>query len=239
LRKNLQLLEELQRIDLKIDELRREKEGMLSEVAALELEEEGARRLVAEKKSELETLEADKLALEGNLATEADNIVRSETRQKELKTQKEFQAVAKEVSTARKLKNELEEQILQKLGLAEALNAEIDGMEANLQSLSDNLASRKGGVQARIDQMQAAIAADQATREATAKGIPASALKRYNLLREKRQGIAVVEARDGYCLGCNMNLPPQLYNSLYKVTELVNCPHCQRVLFLHNEQGEK
>ncbi|HEU0265389.1 MAG TPA: C4-type zinc ribbon domain-containing protein [Geobacterales bacterium] len=42
--------------------------------------------------------------------------------------------------------------------------------------------------------------------------------------------MALAEARDGSCLGCNLNLPPQLYNSLFRYEDLVTCPHCQRVL---------
>jgi predicted nucleic acid-binding Zn-ribbon protein len=56
------------------------------------------------------------------------------------------------------------------------------------------------------------------------------------MLREQRRGIAVVEARDGSCLGCNMQLPPQLYNSLFRGDDLITCPHCQRVLVLRREE---
>ena len=48
----------------------------------------------------------------------------------------------------------------------------------------------------------------------------------------------IAEARNGSCLGCNMNLPPQVFNSLYKVDNLVVCPHCQRMLFLRPQAEE-
>jgi predicted nucleic acid-binding Zn-ribbon protein len=60
--------------------------------------------------------------------------------------------------------------------------------------------------------------------------------KRYEKLREGRRGVAVAEARAGGCMGCNMQLPPQMYNNLYKGEELITCPHCQRILVLKQEQ---
>jgi predicted nucleic acid-binding Zn-ribbon protein len=232
----LKLLGELQEIDLKVDSLQGEKEGLLAEIATLEQQVAGVQSEIASKNGELTELDEEKQRLEESLAAETDNIARSETRLKEIKTQKEYQAVSKEVSTAKKLKAELEEQILQKIAQIEELRGDIAGREENLMALEENVAGQKGEVQKKIEQLEAAIAADSAVREAAAKGLPASVLRRYGLLREQRRGIAVVEAKDGYCLGCNMQLPPQLYNTLFRGDDLITCPHCQRVLLLRREE---
>ena len=88
----------------------------------------------------------------------------------------------------------------------------------------------------RISTLEAQIAADAAVRTETVKGLPASIVNRYEKLREARRGLAVVEARNGNCMGCNMNIPPQLYNNLFRGDELIACPHCQRILVLRQEQ---
>ena len=139
MRQKLTLLDELQEIDLKADGLRGEKEVLLGEVAALEQRVSGAREAIAVKNAELEATLADKEVQEGNLAVEGENIIRSEARLKEIKTQKEYQAVSKEIGTAKKLTTELEEQILQKSAQAEELQGEIAGEEENLQALEQNI----------------------------------------------------------------------------------------------------
>ncbi|HEY6839182.1 MAG TPA: C4-type zinc ribbon domain-containing protein [Geobacteraceae bacterium] len=235
MQKNLKVLTELQEIDLKADGLRGEKEVVLGEIAALEQKLNEAAEAVAAKNAELETVQAEKDDVEANLATEVDNIVRSEARLKEIKTQKEYQAVSKEITSAKKLKQELEEQALQKLARADEIKGEIAAMEADLKALEENSAARKADLDARVGELDAAIATDNAAREAAVKSLPASVMKRYNTLRVQRRGIAVVEARDGSCLGCNMQLPPQLYNSLFRGDDLITCPHCQRVLVLKIE----
>jgi predicted nucleic acid-binding Zn-ribbon protein len=235
LQKHLKTLEELQEIDLKADGLHGEKEVVLGEIAALEQRVAEAQAALAAKNAEIEALTAEKEELDANLVVEGENIVRSETRLKEIKTQKEYQAVSKEITSARKLTQELEEQVLQKLGRAEELRGEVAAMETDLKALEENTSAQKAELTARVEQLEAEVAADAAAREAAVKSLPASVMKRYNTLRVQRRGIAVVEARDGSCLGCNMQLPPQLYNSLFRGDDLITCPHCQRVLVLKLE----
>ncbi len=235
--KNLKLLAELQIIDLKLDNRNSEKEKLLKEISGLDEKLEAARADITVKRAEMDEIELGKKELEENLESETDNIARSEVRLKEIKTQKEYQAVSKEVSAAKKVKAELEEQILQKITRVDELNAEITTMDEALKSLEENIDSRKAETQQKIDEIESGISADIAGRESMVDDIQPSLMKRYAMLREKRQGLAVVEARNGSCLGCNMNLPPQIYNNLYKTENIVTCPHCQRLLFLRQDDG--
>jgi uncharacterized protein len=235
LRNNLKLLDELQSIDLKIDSCNGEKEALLEEIAALDTKVAEAQSAIAAKKEELALLNEDKEKLEEGIAAELENITRSESHQKEIKTQKEYQAVSREIATAKKLSAELEEQLLQKIGQADELNVAINGIVETLSVLEQNITVQKVEVQGKISRLEEAINCDAAEREAIAKGLPAMMLRRYGILREQRRGVAVVEARDGSCLGCNMQLPPQLYNTLFRGEELITCPHCQRMLVLRQE----
>jgi predicted nucleic acid-binding Zn-ribbon protein len=235
LRNNLKSLYELQEIDLRIDGLDGEKGQLLSEAQALEAKLTEAREKIAARREEAEALETEKVALEANLASENDNIVRSESHLKEIKTQKEYQAVSKEISGAKKLIVELEEQLLQKINAIEEIGADVAKKEAELAELEQNVALQQGEVQRKVETLESGIAADAATREETIKGLPASVMKRYSRLRDQRRGIAVVEAKEGNCMGCNMHLPPQLYNTLFRADDVLTCPHCQRILVLRQE----
>jgi predicted nucleic acid-binding Zn-ribbon protein len=235
LQKSLKLLVELQEIDLKADGLRGEKEAVLAEVSALEQKLQDVRDALAAKQEELGSLLTEKEELEQNLATETENIVRSETRLKDIKTQKEYQAVSKEISSAKKLKGELEEQLLQKIGRLDDLRGETSAMESDIKALEANTAAQKTVLEDGVARLEQEITADLIVREAKVKGLPASVMKRYATLRIQRKGVAVVEAREGSCIGCNMQLPPQLYNLLFRGEELITCPHCHRVLVLKQD----
>lgn len=237
MKKRLEMLEQLQEIDYQIDALKKDQCGLHDEMNEIEQGLGIAREELADLNGRVALLEQEKLELENGLAAEQDNIQRSETNMKEIKTNKEFQAVGREITTARKQVAELEEQILKKVGLIEELNSAIAEKSANLAELEQNSSRRRDEKQSAINGLQENIDADTSRREEIVKTLPASLLKRYSTLREQRRGQAVAFARDGYCLGCNMNLPPQLFNTLYRADELISCPHCQRVLILKLNQG--
>jgi len=236
--KNVMILAQLQEIDLKIDSSRGETQALKSEIDTLEAQAEEKKLEIAQQKTELCAIEEEKQILEENLATESDSIARSEERLREIKTQKEYQAVSKEIAAAKKVKADLEDQILQKITRSDELNAIVAEKESNLQEFEANASARKSELQSRIDQLEAAASDVKAARDETAKSVLPSMLKRYETLREKRQGVAIAEAKGGSCLGCNMNLPPQLFNSLFKEDTYITCPHCQRLLYMRNEAGD-
>lgn len=235
LRKNLKTLDEMQEIDLRLDGIEGVRNSLLAEMDALDQTVAAARQDILAKEGEITALDEERQGVESTLAVEADNIVRSESRLKEIKTQKEYVAVSKEIGVAKKMKVELEEQLLQKIGQLEELKGAVSESQGNLASLEENISARKAEVQAKVDDLDHELAADRIAREEKVKTLSPAILKRYATLRKMRRGLAVVEARDGSCLGCNMNLPPQLYNSLHRGEELIFCPHCQRMLVLKQQ----
>jgi len=43
--------------------------------------------------------------------------------------------------------------------------------------------------------------------------------------------VGLVAVIEGSCSGCNMKLPPQLYNILQRVESVEQCPSCQRIIY--------
>lgn len=236
MKKKLDMLEELQEVDQLIDTLRAAQNGLQSELGGINQGVDAAGEEVAILETSLAQLESEKGELEKTHAAELENIARSETNMKEIKTNKEFQAVGREITAARKQVADLEEQLLQKIGQIEELSVEIAAKKSRCDELAENSAQRIVVKQAEIDKIQSDIDADIDRRESVAKELPASLVKKFTILREQRRGQALAIARDGYCMGCNMHLPPQLYNNLYKHEELLACPHCQRILILKLQQ---
>jgi len=239
LKKRLEMLEQLQEIDYLIDNLKTARNGLTGEIGGIEQALIDARQELAALESRVAQLGLEKDELEASQAVEQENIRRSETNMREIKTNKEYQAVGREIAAARKQSAEIEEQTQQKLAQINELNTEIAALKDTLYELEQNTTLRRDEKQAEIDKIQQDMDGDLARREAIAKELPAGMVKRYNALREQRRGQAIAIARDGYCLGCNMNLPPQLYNSLFKGDEMISCPHCQRVLILKQQQTQE
>ena len=236
MKKKLEMLEELQEVDQKIDALKVVKNGLQAELSGINQGVDAAREELALLEAGLAQLESEKGELEITHAAELENIARSETNMKEIKTNKEFQAVGREITAARKQVTDIEEQLLQKIGRIEEISGELAAKKSRCDELAENSAQRVVAKQAEIDKIQSNIDADIVRRESVTREIPDSLVKKFTILREQRRGQALAIARGGYCMGCNMHLPPQLYNDLYKYEELLTCPHCQRILILKLQQ---
>ena len=237
MKKKLEMLEELQEIDQMIDTLKDAQIGLQAELDTISGELESARAEVQVVEERLALLEQQKGELDTNHSAELDNIARSETNMKEIKTNKEFQAVGREITAARKQVTELEELVLQKIAQIDEITGELTTRKSQLVELEENSAQRTTEKQAEIARVQKDMDADSARRGTLTQQMPASLAKRYDTLRVQRRGRALAIAREGYCQGCNMHLPPQLYNNLFKCDELLTCPHCQRILILKQQQA--
>jgi predicted nucleic acid-binding Zn-ribbon protein len=141
-------------------------------------------------------------------------------------------AVLKEIDTAKKMNKDIEDQIRAKDGEIEVLKKEQEEKEGELASLREKVDSRDGEIAAVLAEYAQTEAEKGSQRDALLKDLPVQLRKRYQLLFDRRGGMAVVEARNGACLGCNMHLPPQLFNSLFQTQEIQSCPHCNRLLFV-------
>ncbi|CAH2032239.1 zinc ribbon domain-containing protein [Trichlorobacter ammonificans] len=239
MKKKLSLLEELQTLDRTIDDKCLAQTALRAEIAGNEQDVAAFRQAHETNLAQMADLERQKNELENALATELDNIKRSESHVKEIRTNKEFQAVGREISTARKQVGELEEQILGLTTRTDELRAVLEAQQAELLSREESgraVATEKSDM---IDSLQREVDAATAGREAIVSQLPANLVRRYQQLREQRRGQALAEVQGGSCLGCNMHLPPQLYNTLFRGDELLFCPHCQRILILKQEQAQQ
>ena len=100
---------------------------------------------------------------------------------------------------------------------------ELKGLRSSIEKDGEIARSKMAEVQKKIDALQV-------TRDKVAAGIRPDYLKRYGAIRMRR-GLAVATVRNGTCLGCNMNVPPQLYNTLQRGNTLETCPYCHRIIY--------
>jgi predicted nucleic acid-binding Zn-ribbon protein len=56
-------------------------------------------------------------------------------------------------------------------------------------------------------------------------------LHRYDAVKRRRMPALVAVMAPGTCQGCNMQVPPQLYNNLRSSLGTDFCPSCHRIIF--------
>jgi predicted nucleic acid-binding Zn-ribbon protein len=238
LRAQLERLVALQIVDLKIQEMERVKEEIPQRIASLEEEFRKEEESVQAERAELEKLQKERPQKEKDLEEEIDRVKKAEARVFEIKTNKEYQAVLKEIDNAKKLNRQREEEILGILERLEDMQNHLGKGEKSLEARRREYQRQVAELKQKAASFDEEMAGEVRQREEQEKAIPQDLLSKYHMLLEKRQGVAVAQVINGVCQACNMNLRPQLYIELQKQDTLIACPNCNRILFWENGSGK-
>jgi predicted nucleic acid-binding Zn-ribbon protein len=230
--KQLQLLRDLQELDTDKKVVENERQSGLDEQQTFKAELDRLQAMVDSLAGEISILEDEKGELQSAMSLEQENIERSEGRLPQIKTQKEYVAVLKEVDTAKKLSKELQTNIEGKNEILSSLNADKAEKDDELSKSTAEADARCAEIDDALSSVNEKLAKMESQRNVLLEELPNSLRKRYELLMARRGGVAVVEAQGGACLGCHMHLPPQMFNSLFVTNEILSCPHCNRLLFV-------
>ena len=231
----MNLLKELQEIDQEISSIEQGQKVYQGELDTFNSEASRVQDMLDELVAELGLLKKEEAQLQQDLLREKDNITRVEGRLPEIQTQKEYVAVLKEIDMAKKANRDLEEQLQAKQQEISVLEEDQLEKESELAAIKEKADARGAEISDLLSESEATLTKRKETRSAVAKDLPASLLRKYQTLFKRRGGLALALARNGACLGCNMQLPPQQYNSLLRVTEMQSCPHCNRLLYVEQE----
>lgn len=177
--------------------------------------------------------------LETELKENQNILDAADARIKKIKTNKEFLALQREIDIAKKRKADIEEHLLM---LMEKVETRTKERERILKTFEDDrtvLDVKRDKIMATQQELDDVIASLRANIDTLRVKVDANLLSKYDRIKEKRKGLVVVECVDGVCKGCNMHIPPQLYNELVRADKLIICPVCQRILYINTDTGDK
>ncbi|HZY78071.1 MAG TPA: C4-type zinc ribbon domain-containing protein [Cyclobacteriaceae bacterium] len=227
----LEALVKLQSIDSKLDELKKLRGDLPDEVQDLEDEMEGYRtrltRFEAEQKEVEDVIKKNKEGIK-----EAEKLVKKYgEQQKNVKNNREFDAITKEVEL-----QELEIQICEKRikeakEKIEQKKEEISKIETLIKERTEDLDSKKGELNNILGESQEEEKRLLAEREKAGKKIEDKLLKYYERLRANlSNGLAVVRVVRGAAEGCNIIIPPQKIAEIREKKKIVIDEHSGRIL---------
>jgi predicted nucleic acid-binding Zn-ribbon protein len=234
LREQLEKLIALQTIDQRVSEMEREKSQIPQSITFLEGELKKEEEKFLAEKAELEKLQKDRRQKEKDLEEEVDKVKKAEARVLEIKTNKEYQAVLKEIASAKKLNRQREEEILEILEKFEDAQQRTARGEKELEGKRKETLRQVTELKQKVASFEQEMAGEVRQRKEKEREISRELLRRYRMLADKRQGIAVARVAQGACQACHMNLRPQLYIELQRQESMIICPNCSRILFWEN-----
>jgi predicted nucleic acid-binding Zn-ribbon protein len=230
LREKLKALAELQKVDLEIQSLRKSAEVHPKQVSELEKELAAARSAVEAERARLSDVERQKRSLEQNIQDEKDKVKKWETRLSEQRSTREYAALAREIDIAKKANQTMAEELVE-LGKTLAAAREAAKLkEQEFAARQDQIGGKIAELKQKIDESQGQVRELEEKRGKVTGSVDGTLLRRYDTIRKKRMP-ALVAVIGGTCQGCNMNVPPQLYNTLRSTLGSDVCPSCHRIIY--------
>ena len=142
----------------------------------------------------------------------------------------------KEIEAAKTANDKTEEEIIVLLERIEELKKDHEVEAKELEKREKDAADETKGLEKEIKTVDGIVSKLREERERLLAGVGGDIKARYNILIEKRAGLAVVNVKNGTCLGCFMNIPPQLFIEVMKNSKAHHLSELQQNLLLQEEE---
>ena len=227
----LEALVKLQSIDSKLDELKKLRGDLPEEVQDLEDELEGYNTRLTRFNNEVEEFETN-IKDNKTAIKDAEKLIQKyNEQQSNVRNNREFDAITKEVEL-----QELEIQILEKK--IKETGFAIDRKKEDIDQLTTQIDERKADLDTKKKELDEILSDSQeeesklmAEREKATKKIEDKLLNYYNKLRANlTNGLALVSVKRGAAEGCNIIIPPQKIAEIKEKKKIVIDEHSGRIL---------
>lgn len=225
----LKALLELQKVDLELAALRKSSEVYPKQTAELEKELTQARGALEADRAQLMEIDRQKRTLEQNIVDEKDKVKKWEQRLAEQRSTREYSALAREIDIAKKSQLSMAEQLIEMGKTQNTAREAIRAKEQELAGRQDRTGGKLRELREKVQAFEGQVKELDAKRTEVSTGVDRTLLQRYETVRKKRMP-ALVPVLAGTCQGCNMNVPPQLYNMLATSLTVDLCPSCHRMI---------
>jgi uncharacterized protein len=235
----LNLLIQLQDIDRAIRTRQEEKRKLPELLAELEGKSETNKAELDRVREALEAAQKGKRDRDRDLEEGGQKVEKLKSRTPDIKTNKEYTALLKEIETVEQENKAIEDDILKLMEKIDAAAAEIRAAETRSAEETVAIAAERKQLEENMAKLDEELANVERERNELAARIDAPLLTKYQKRYTALAGKVVVEARGESCSGCFMSIPPQLFVNVKKNTEIITCPHCSRILYYKEAIAQK
>jgi predicted nucleic acid-binding Zn-ribbon protein len=237
LKEQLVFLIELQKMESAAGRIHAKKRNLPAQVNKLDEEFKAFCDILGTERGQMEDLRKRRREKDAQLLAGQQSLKRTRERLFEVKTNKEYQSMLKEIEIFEGKNSRMEDEVI-------ALLDELDHHEAALKTKEEELEARrrcyeeeKSRLEAELNSLAEELDGYLRKSGELKKEIPAELIRKYEQIKGAGRGVAVVAVWKEVCDGCHMSIPPQLYNELQKTTALITCPNCNRIIYWENRNG--
>ncbi|HKJ97618.1 MAG TPA: C4-type zinc ribbon domain-containing protein [Desulfotignum sp.] len=172
---------------------------------------------------------------EQEIRTVDDRIIKSNETLRMVKTNKEYQVLLREVDDNKKRKDALENQLLEFYDQKETAEIRVRESEQQFLQLAEQIKSEQAEIDKKTVDDRELLEESLAQQKKIGQDLDPSLMTRFRKISRMNQGQAVAQVRNESCMGCFMNVPPQLCIEVQRGNQLISCPQCSRILYHVND----
>ena len=228
---DLERLIALQRLDTGAEEAERRIAEAPERDKTLEARLETARSQAAAAKARLTESQNARRAIEKEVAIVQARLSKFRDQLMEVKTNREYQAMQKEIEVAQNEVRAMEERVLERMLEADDLTAAVKRADAELVDVQKTVDADRRALVDEVTRLKTSLERLREERTELARAIPPPLMATFDLVARRRNGIAVAEARGGVCTICHVRMRPQVFNNIRRNDSIIQCDSCQRILY--------
>jgi len=197
----------------------------------LEAKIAAAQQALDGEKQRLAANQAARREIEKHLAEQQGRLSKYKGQLMEVKTNREYQAMQKEIETAQHEIQALEDQLLERMLEFDEVSQHVKAAEKGFADQKKAIEDERVGLASHLAEARTSLDRVAAERQALVAEIPAALVTTFERVLKHRAMSAVATVQDGRCSGCQVRMRPQTYNELRRNEALFQCESCQRFLY--------
>jgi len=190
-----------------------------------------ARQALDDERGRLAANQAARRDIEKELAMQQGRLSKFRDQLMEVKTNREYQAMQKEIETAQHEIQKQEDRLLERMLEFDEVTRQVKQAEQAFTRDQAAIEAERETLASRLLEASAAIGRLAAERAELAARISPPVLALFERVLKYRKTAAVTPVRAGRCSTCQILLRPQTVNELRRNEILYQCESCQRILY--------
>jgi len=228
---DFELIIQLQQLDTEIRNASLVLEGIPRLIHDIDKKIQAGSKLVADAKDKMAQNQKKRRDLETEVKDIKVQIGKYKRQLNEVKTNKEYTVLLKEIEESQHKVDTLEEAIIAEMLAADDVEEEIKAALHRQGQEEESLKKEKVVLDEKLKETGAKFAGLNKERETLLPRIPREQLMLYESLRNKKGGAALSPVTGDFCAMCHMRVRPQMLNEIRDKVKVILCENCGRILY--------
>ena len=157
----------------------------------------------------------------------------------EIKTQREYEVLDKEIKDATEREQECRKDIIKSEKDLEEFKYMLERDESLIKQQEEDLAAEEEKNRNESDNKLQMLKELEEQEKKTTPEMDEEILFKFERIIKSKSGVGIVPVKNSVCSGCHMILPAQFVNEVRKGEEIHFCPYCSRILFFEELESDE